>query len=178
MSKLPSLSELVGGRVLVERTNAFFVHVCKGIVQMLSDTIEDAAVRQQAEINRHAHPPMEAMVLEHIQGSPGWVKLMVVGSESPMWYREDFVRVLQVLPEQLPLTRAVNVYNALTVLRAQEGDEVTINCQNPEGVGPDNEAVDVCGGWTGFEVLRFYGRSLEEALTKAVTARNAKNAKS
>jgi len=61
--------------------------------------------------------------------------------------------------------------DAVDELRKDEGDSVTILCDNPDG--PPNNAVEVCGFWTDFQIMRYEGESLIEALTAAVEARRA-----
>jgi len=78
---------------------------------------------------------------------------------------------------------AVNNYDALLVhakamaiineLRADEPNYVGILCPNPEGEGPDNEAVEVCADWTDYKDRRFYGSTLLEALEAALTGKEA-----
>lgn len=54
-------------------------------------------------------------------------------------------------------------------LRAEEGDSVTILCDNPDG--PD--AVEVCGAWTNWDCRRYSGKDWIEALDNATEARQA-----
>lgn len=56
-------------------------------------------------------------------------------------------------------------------LRAEEGDSVTILCDNPEG--PPNNAVECNGAWTDWLDRRFEGDTLLRALEAAVNARKA-----
>jgi hypothetical protein len=52
--------------------------------------------------------------------------------------------------------------------RAVEGDSVTILCDNPEADSAETQgAVEVCGGYTGYELQRFYGKTWEEAIATA-----------
>lgn len=52
--------------------------------------------------------------------------------------------------------------------RAVEGDSVTILCDNPEADSIETQsAVEVCGGYTGHELQRFYGKTWAEAIAKA-----------
>jgi hypothetical protein len=66
------------------------------------------------------------------------------------------------------LSDALAIYAALEELRANEGASLTINCSNPEGTGPDNEAVEVADDWTNWQPLRFYGSTLRLALGSAM----------
>jgi hypothetical protein len=59
----------------------------------------------------------------------------------------------------------------LDELRANEGSAVEIGCTNPEGTGPNNEAVDVLDDWTDWEPRRFYGPTLHAALAAALVAK-------
>lgn len=67
--------------------------------------------------------------------------------------------ILQVYVDQMKL---------VDTLRSDEGNSVTILCDNPEG--PPNNAVEVQGAWTEWEDRRFDGETLLEALTKAAEA--------
>jgi hypothetical protein len=57
-------------------------------------------------------------------------------------------------------------------LRADEGDAVTILCDDPEASASDERlAIECCGSWTDWKHQRFYGESVLQCLAKAVTAR-------
>lgn len=58
-------------------------------------------------------------------------------------------------------------------LRAEEGDAVTILCDNPEPGPSKANAVECCGFWTDWEDRRFEGDNLTEALKAAAKARLA-----
>lgn len=58
--------------------------------------------------------------------------------------------------------------------RCVEGDSITILCDNPEADSAELQAaVEACGDYTGYELQRFYGKTWEEALTKAANAARA-----
>ena len=88
---------------------------------------------------------------------------------SPMWrvsYREAY--------EELCETANSERFAAICVLERlveAEGASVTILCENPEGTGPDNHAIEVNDDWTGYQNRRFYGHSRFDALCKAEDAR-------
>lgn len=63
---------------------------------------------------------------------------------------------------------AIAIVLAIEELRREEGAGVTINCQNPDGNGPDNEAVEVASDWTNWQTRRFEGSTLRLALENAV----------
>ncbi len=65
--------------------------------------------------------------------------------------------------------RALGIYVALEILRSEEGDSVTVLCDNPDGPN----AIDCCGDWTGYEDKRFEGVSTLDALNRAVEAYKA-----
>lgn len=67
--------------------------------------------------------------------------------------------------------RSVVIVRLIEELRADEGDTVVINCENPEG--PPQQAIDCNGGWTGWNDLRFDGATLLECLRAAAAARAA-----
>lgn len=50
-------------------------------------------------------------------------------------------------------------------LRSDEGDSVTLFCDNPEG--PPNNAIECNGGWTDWNDRRFSGETLEAAVEAA-----------
>lgn len=64
--------------------------------------------------------------------------------------------------------QAAQIVQAINILRYNEGASVLICCENPEGTGPDNHAVDVTDAWTNWQPFRFEGRTLLAALTNAV----------
>jgi hypothetical protein len=57
---------------------------------------------------------------------------------------------------------------AILRLRDIEGDAVTILCENPDGNGDNNCAIECVGGWTNYRTLRFEGEDLAKALLLAV----------
>lgn len=62
----------------------------------------------------------------------------------------------------------------IEILRAEEGDVVTIACDNPETWAADKRvAIDCNGAWTDFEDRRFEGETVLQCLAKAVSARTA-----
>jgi hypothetical protein len=72
-------------------------------------------------------------------------------------------------PTVLEMERMLAEMSCVHTLRADEGDSVTILCDNPEG--PPNNAVECCGAWTEWNDLRFDGETLLGALKAAVSAR-------
>jgi hypothetical protein len=56
-------------------------------------------------------------------------------------------------------------------LRAEEASAVTLICDNPDG--DPNNAVECWGDWTGWNILRFNGDTLADALRAAVAAQTA-----
>jgi hypothetical protein len=56
---------------------------------------------------------------------------------------------------------------AMEALLSDEGNAVQVLCENPEGTGPDNRAVEVTADWTGWEPRRFYGPTPLEAMLAA-----------
>jgi hypothetical protein len=60
----------------------------------------------------------------------------------------------------------------IEILRADEGDTVTILCDDPEAWTNDKRlAVECNGGWTDWRNVRFYGESVVQCVAKAVCAR-------
>ena len=68
--------------------------------------------------------------------------------------------------------RALRMANAIDFLRSEEGDSVTVLCDNPEFDGPHN-CIETGGAWTEWVDKRFCGDTLQEALEKACEARKA-----
>jgi hypothetical protein len=68
-----------------------------------------------------------------------------------------------------PHWRAVECMRLIHRLREEETASVTILCDNP-GFGGANNAVEVCGEWTGWADRRFEGESLLTALGIALDA--------
>jgi hypothetical protein len=60
--------------------------------------------------------------------------------------------------------------DAIDTLRREEGNVVTIPCDNPEG----DCAVDVAADWTDWKERRFTGRTVSDALAAAVVSMPAK----
>lgn len=65
---------------------------------------------------------------------------------------------------------AGDAWAAISRLRDEEADSVTVLCDNPDG--PPNNAVKCCGFWTGFAERRFEGETILEALSRAVAAKD------
>ncbi len=65
----------------------------------------------------------------------------------------------------------------LDVLRAGEGDTVLIPCDCPEGDERGKVKVIVCGRWTGWRDVDFWGDSLDDAVVLAADALKAWKAK-
>lgn len=60
---------------------------------------------------------------------------------------------------------------ALDALRSDEGHSVEVLSDDPEASTVDEQsAVEVCGDWTGWDKLRFYGRTPLEAVLAAGAA--------
>ena len=60
---------------------------------------------------------------------------------------------------------------AINKLRAEEGNSVSIMCDNPDFNGQPNNAVECCGDWTDWDDRRFTGDTLLAALQAAVAAK-------
>ena len=83
----------------------------------------------------------------------------------------DYDETLKVVTA---LQSRAEALDAIDELRSEEGDCVTILCDNPDFHGPNN-AVVCCGGWTDWEDRRFSGDTLLEALQAAVAAKDTPN---
>lgn len=65
--------------------------------------------------------------------------------------------------------RAEEIIRLIDLLRADEGDGVTILCDNPDFNGQPNCAVICNGGWTSWEDRRFAADTILDALSMAAT---------
>ncbi len=70
-----------------------------------------------------------------------------------------------------PAREAITIVHLIDCLRADEGDCVTILCDNPDFNGQPDVAIECCGAWTEWQQKRFGGPTLVAAL---VTAEKAK----
>lgn len=59
----------------------------------------------------------------------------------------------------------------INTLRMDEGNSVTLMCDNPDFNGQPNCAIECCGYWTGWNERRFTGETVLEALRSAAAAR-------
>ena len=69
------------------------------------------------------------------------------------------------------LEHATEIVRLIELLRADEGDSVTILCDNPDFNGQPNCAIECCGDWTGWLHKRFAADTLLDTLSMAVTER-------
>lgn len=67
-----------------------------------------------------------------------------------------------------------NILRLIDLLRAEEGDGVTINSSNVGFSDLPNEAIDCVGDWTDWQERRFTGNTLLEALQAAADAKGAR----
>lgn len=68
----------------------------------------------------------------------------------------------------------ISFQEKLTYLRADEGDSVTLLCDNLDPASPDqNNAIECNGGWTDWKDRRFQGETLGAAVQAAVEAKRA-----
>lgn len=70
---------------------------------------------------------------------------------------------VDLTPEELAALENVAAFSQPTsamiqALRAEEGDQINLLCDNPEG--PPNNAVECCGAWTDWLDRRFEGETL------------------
>lgn len=63
---------------------------------------------------------------------------------------------------------AIEIVALIDALRAEEGDDVRILCDNPEP--PPNVAIECNGGWTNYDNRRFEGDTLIQCLRAAQSA--------
>lgn len=89
---------------------------------------------------------------------------------SPMW-RVSYKEAYEELCETANSERFASIL-VLERLVENEGASVLIVCENPEGTGPDNHAVEINDDWTNWRDRRFYGRTRFEALCAAEDERS------
>lgn len=70
--------------------------------------------------------------------------------------------------------REIEIVRLIDLLRSQEGDDVTILCDNPDFNGQPNCAVVCNGDWTEYKDHRFVGDTVLDALSAAATDYNLK----
>lgn len=112
-------------------------------------------------------------------------EMLVAFAEGVVWSPdqraayEAFAAALQSVPEvageangcEMPEVAAMRY---IEKLRVDEGDSVTILCDDPEAATTDKRlAVECNGGWTDWRNVRFYGESVLQCLAKAICARDA-----
>lgn len=68
--------------------------------------------------------------------------------------------------------REIEIVRLIDLLRSQEGDDVTILCDNPDFNGQPNCAVLCNGDWTEWKDHRFVGDTVLDALSSAATEYN------
>lgn len=66
------------------------------------------------------------------------------------------------------MTEANACMAAIDELRREEGDQVSILCDNPDFNGQPNNAVVISAGWTNWQDFRVSGHTLRQALENAV----------
>lgn len=81
-------------------------------------------------------------------------------------FREVTARLRK--PQSVYIEESIRIRMALDLLRADEGDSVTIICDNPDFNDLPDCAIDCCGQWTAWGTIRFTGSCLRECLEKAV----------
>lgn len=85
-------------------------------------------------------------------------------------HRAIMRRTLDAATEVRPDTVAPECWSIVEALRAPEGAEVCLFCDNPDvGMGANN-ALEVCDDWTEWRHVRFEGDTILEALRAALRA--------
>jgi hypothetical protein len=69
---------------------------------------------------------------------------------------------------------AAECWSIVEQLRAPEGAEVILLCDNPDFNGQPNNAVEIVDDWTRWNIQRFTGGTMLEALRTALKARDTK----
>ena len=76
---------------------------------------------------------------------------------------------------QTKLANLQAIVDLINYLRRDEGDALTICCDNPDFDGP-NSAIICSGTWAGFDGIMFHGDTLPDVLAKAKAARETTEA--
>lgn len=80
-------------------------------------------------------------------------------------------RITQLINQSLKRAQYQVRCEMIDALRAAEGSQVTISCDNPEGEGPDNCCIGVIDDWTDWENVDFRGPTVGACLRDAMAAR-------
>lgn len=89
-----------------------------------------------------------------------------MGEESELALNQ---KVYQLEAANAALAEAGECWRLLRELIQHEGDSIKVMCHNPDG-RPDY-AIDCCGKWTRYDVLRFEGNTRRMCLEKAAVER-------
>lgn len=122
---------------------------------------------QVADLSDKDRGPIEVMCLE-VSPSGVYVKFLVFAVNQHCYQRADKFDLLEVLQVTTNLQRSLSIVKMIEFLRADEGEDVTILCQNPDG---NEHSVEASGDWNKFIPTRFTAPTLEEALGLAVHAK-------
>lgn len=75
-------------------------------------------------------------------------------------------------PEHPDALAALECWSIVEQLRAPEGAQVTLICDNPDFNEQPNSAVEIIDDWTGWKATRFQGESILECLRGAKLLRD------
>ena len=100
------------------------------------------------------------------------------GCRGSMWQsRNETIELMDEAAARITALEArvdelVGAFSHIEQLRADEGDSVTILCDDPEADTVDQQlAVECCGAWTDWRERRLYGPSVAACLASAADAR-------
>ncbi len=89
-------------------------------------------------------------------------------STTPESMRAEALRKAGEIAKLLP---AIECWSIVEQLRAPEGAEVILLCDNPDFNGQPNNVIEICDDWTRWTQVRFTGETMLECLQKALRAR-------
>jgi hypothetical protein len=111
----------------------------------------------------------EVLVLE-VSPKGSSVKFSTVESMPQIWWvnAEDF-HVTEILPARAALCVMMECWQMVEAMRADEGNMVTLVCDNPDPhMGGVESKVIVSNEYTGWEDKEYTGLSVHHALTNAI----------
>lgn len=137
----PAWQELVGGRCLVRPNKPD---------ESNSDVVLEVVVVEVTPSNSH-------------------VKVTVIMAMQSIWVPANFYALVELLPVQSDIAKALESWRICERLRNDDhlGASVHLLCDNEDGNGPDNCAVEIHTDLTQWEAKRFYGQTVLDALTAA-----------
>jgi len=96
-----------------------------------------------------------------------WVSRLEAGHACPIIVAAAIVSI--IVDRDRAKAEAIEAWSLVEKLRAPEGNEVVLLCDNAD-FGGANSAIEVCADWTGWDHKRFTGDTVLKALRVAAAA--------